>query len=416
MSDYLAAAAQALSAPEVIVRRSAEARSKATGADIDSILQAWAGGQSVASAPTAAPAAPAAPAAALAAPAANPAPAASGPAAAAAAAAAPSPPAAVSAVAVLDEPTVEVAHPAAPLSDRIRVASRVGAVSGLVLGLLGWLFSSQFLLARAGLFGEEDDLAVVVGVEPGQLILISMLVSVAIGVVVAGLTRMIPSWTSPGMKLTGSAVPSIALGIIIGGLVGAMAGGIMASLGTPPEIPDDPTTIPVLGAMIWALLSWAAGGWLIGALVQALGVPEGVDDGDLDEVRTIQARLIAAFGLPLVALIAILIMVLAFAFVFISFPSYSPLTGTVLAGSILAFASLSASKPNMKVGMSELVVASAGIGVVVILIYAVLQTTGAGEHHGEEEGSDTETAEEGTTPDIGEVEPAEGEARISIVF
>jgi MFS family permease len=411
MSDYLAAAAQALSAPEVIVRRSAEARSKATGADVDSILQAWAGGESVAAAPVAAPASPATEAA---------------PAVAAAPSAAAAPPAsaapmvevapAATAVAVLDEPAVEETHPAAPLSDRIRVASRVGAVSGLVLGLLGWLFSSQFLLARAGLFGEEEDLAVVVGVEPGQLILIAMLVSVAIGVMIAGLTRMIPSWTSPGMKLTGSAVPSIALGVILGGLVGAMAGGIIAGLGTPPEIPDDPTTVPVLGAMIWALVAWAAGGWLIGALVQALGVPDGVDHADLDEVRTVQARLIAAFGLPLVALIAILIMVLAFAFVFISFPSWSPLTGTVLAGSILAFASLSASKPNMKVGMTELVVASAGIGVVVILIYAVLQTTGAGGHHGEEEGGHTETTEQGETPDIGETEPAEGEARIRLVF
>ena len=410
MSDYLAAAAQALSAPELIVRRSAEARSKATGADVDSILQAWAGGESVAAAPAAPP--PTAPVAdvAPAVPAAEPAP------SQASEAMAVSVPAYAS-VAVLDEPIAEdPRHPAAPLSDRIRVASRVGAVSGLVLGVLGWLFSSQFMLGRAGLFGEEGDLSVVIGVDPGRLVLIAMLVSVAIGIAVAGLTRMIPSWTSPGMKLTGSPIPSIALGVVLGGLVGAMAGGLISGLGTPPEIPDDPTTVPVLGAMIWALVAWAAGGWLIGALVQALGVPEGVDHHDIDEVRTVQARLISAFGLPLVVLIAILTMVLAFAFVFISFPSYSPLTGTVLAGSILAFASLSASKPNMKVGMSELLVAAAGIGTVVILIYAVLQTTGAGEHHGEEEGGHAETGEEGETPDVGEVEPADGEARIRIVF
>ncbi len=406
MSDYLAAAAQALSAPEVIVRRSAEARSKATGADVDSILQAWAGGESVAAAPAAAahatPAADAAPAV-EAEPVAPVAPTSAAPAAEAAPVA--------TAVAVLDEPVVEESYPAAPLSDRIRVASRVGAVSGLVLGLLGWLFSSQFMVGQAGLFGEEGDLSVVIGVDPGRLILIAMLVSVVVGIAVAGLTRLIPAWTSPGMKLTGSALPSVALGIILGGLVGAVAGGIIAGTGTSPEIPDDPTTIPVLGAMIWTLVTWAAGGWLIGALVQALGVPEGVDHHDLDEVRTVQARLIAAFGLPVVSLIAILTMVLAFAFVFISFPSYSPLTGTVLAGSILAFASLSASKPNMKVGMSELLVAAAGIGVVVILIYAVLQTTGAGEHHeGEGEGATTE--EHGA----GDGTPAEGEARLFVIL
>jgi mono/diheme cytochrome c family protein len=66
MSEHLAAAAAALNAPEAMVKRSAEARAKATGTPVDDILAAWAGGGS-APAPvapaTAAPApAPAAPA------------------------------------------------------------------------------------------------------------------------------------------------------------------------------------------------------------------------------------------------------------------------------------------------------------------------------------------------------------------
>jgi hypothetical protein len=56
MSDFLAAAAQALNAPEVLVKRSAEARAKATGTPVDDILAAWAGGQTVAAAPPATPA------------------------------------------------------------------------------------------------------------------------------------------------------------------------------------------------------------------------------------------------------------------------------------------------------------------------------------------------------------------------
>ncbi len=56
----LQAAAAALNAPEALVQRSAEARAKATGASIDDILAAWAGG---APAPAAAPASAAAPAA-----------------------------------------------------------------------------------------------------------------------------------------------------------------------------------------------------------------------------------------------------------------------------------------------------------------------------------------------------------------
>lgn len=45
VSELLAAAARALNAPEAIVKRSAEARAKATGMSFDEVLAAWAGGQ-----------------------------------------------------------------------------------------------------------------------------------------------------------------------------------------------------------------------------------------------------------------------------------------------------------------------------------------------------------------------------------
>lgn len=54
MSD-LAAASAAMGVPEALVKRSAEARAKATGTSVDDILAAWAGG---APAPEAAPSAP----------------------------------------------------------------------------------------------------------------------------------------------------------------------------------------------------------------------------------------------------------------------------------------------------------------------------------------------------------------------
>ena len=48
MSEFLSAAAQAMNAPEVLVQRSAEARSKATGTPVEAILEAWAGGAAAA--------------------------------------------------------------------------------------------------------------------------------------------------------------------------------------------------------------------------------------------------------------------------------------------------------------------------------------------------------------------------------
>ena len=57
MSENLARAAEAMGAPEVLVQRSAEARSAASGVPVEEILAAWAGGGSApaASAPTSAP-------------------------------------------------------------------------------------------------------------------------------------------------------------------------------------------------------------------------------------------------------------------------------------------------------------------------------------------------------------------------
>lgn len=54
----LSAAAAALGAPEALVRRSAEARSKATGASVEDILGAWAGGVTPTASTPAAPSAP----------------------------------------------------------------------------------------------------------------------------------------------------------------------------------------------------------------------------------------------------------------------------------------------------------------------------------------------------------------------
>lgn len=56
MSDQLSAAAQAVGGPEELVMRSARARAEASGTDVETILAAWAGGESaVAAAPASTP-------------------------------------------------------------------------------------------------------------------------------------------------------------------------------------------------------------------------------------------------------------------------------------------------------------------------------------------------------------------------
>lgn len=58
MSEHLAAAAAAMKVPESMVKRSAEAKAKATGTSVDEILAAWAGGESAPSTPAPAAEAP----------------------------------------------------------------------------------------------------------------------------------------------------------------------------------------------------------------------------------------------------------------------------------------------------------------------------------------------------------------------
>ncbi|MCO6502276.1 MAG: hypothetical protein J5I28_04260, partial [Acidimicrobiales bacterium] len=57
MSDLLEAASAALGVPAPLIRRAAAARAAETGASVDEVLSAWAGGETVpAGAPAAAPA------------------------------------------------------------------------------------------------------------------------------------------------------------------------------------------------------------------------------------------------------------------------------------------------------------------------------------------------------------------------
>ena len=113
MSENLARAAEAMGAPEILVQRSAEARSSASGVPVEEILAAWAGGGSAPSASTA-PAPPPAPAAP------SPAPAAPVP------AAAPVPPAAPAAPSPTPSPAPAPAAPVvvAPLPPPSEVTTR----------------------------------------------------------------------------------------------------------------------------------------------------------------------------------------------------------------------------------------------------------------------------------------------------
>ncbi|HUO46107.1 MAG TPA: hypothetical protein VM470_04685 [Acidimicrobiia bacterium] len=387
MSDLLTAAASALNAPEDIVKRSAEARAKASGSSVDEVLAAWSGGGTVASTPPPAPTPP--------------------PATASDEQDVPDgvapPPVEAAAPAVTtyaDQPEIEEdiepdeeLFPPAPLRERIKVAGRVGALTGAALGLLAVLVSAPWLLPGASVVGEEGSWAPAFEVSSGMFLLAGVLLSILFGIIVAGLSRTIPAWIDPGMALRGSDRTSGWVGAGTGLVLGAIGSATVTSaFGVPMAGEEGRVTLPLLTALVLGLVGGAALGWLTAAFVQALGVPAAVEVGPEQDVSQVRSRLGTAISVPLAGILALLVLVVPFAYILIESNHLTSGGASVLAiltaSAILAIAGLSASRPGMRITRGEFLLALTGIGVVVTIIVAVFLARA--EPHEEEPAGGTE--------------------------
>ena len=377
MSELLAQAAAALNAPEAIVKRSAEARAKAGGISPDEVLAAWAGGGAVT---TAAPS--------VSAPEPAPEPAAS---------AEPAVDESPAVAAIMEEPVtivaiadplvverVEVPEPVA-LGERVRTAGRIGAVTGSVLGLLGALIGSPWLLTAASLTGSEEALRPSVLVTGSRFALATALLSVVFGLIVATLSRTLTGWLRPGAALEGRAGVTLLIGAGTGLVLGLAAGSVMTSaFGEPVEGSEGLVALPIMSAVVVLLIGGALLGWTTAALVQAVGVPAGLSEIETHQVDAVRSRLGSAIGVPLAGIIALALLVIPFAFVLIRSNHMASGGASALAilvsASILGLASLSASRPGMKIRRSEFVIALGGIGIVILIVVAVFLARSEGDH------------------------------------
>lgn len=389
MSELLAQAAAALNAPEAIVKRSAEARAKAGGISTDDVLAAWVGGGAIATA------APSAPAPVLTAVPSEPALQDSAPVAAPALEAIPAAAAVAIAEPLVVEEAVEV-HDPVPLGQRVKTAGRIGALTGSLLGLLGALLASPWLLTAASLGGSEGDFSPAVLVTGSRFVLATALFSVVFGLIVATLSRTLTGWLRPGATLEGRNGVTRLIGAGTGLILGLGAGSVLVSaFGEPVEGGEGLVTLPVLSALIVVLLGGAFLGWITAALVQVVGVPASLTEDESHEVDAVRSRLGAAIGVPLAGIIALVVLVLPTAFVFIESNHMASGGAAALAiivsASILGIAGLSASRPGMKIRRGEFVVALGGIGVVIMIIVAVFLARSVGQHQ-EEETPPTEAA------------------------
>jgi len=377
VSDLLNAAAEALGTPAEIVRRSAEARASANGTSSDDVLSAWAGGGAVAT-----PSAPPQPAAeSEPAPEAEtiPAPEPEVPAPSFPSLPSASPAAAVAAVETLAELPLEPAN----IRDRLRTSSRVGTWTGAVFGLFAFVIAASSWGETASVTG-EDQLSPILISDSTDLLIGVALVSVVFGAVVASLARAAAGWANPAMQLASSKSSTAWVGGLLGLVLGVAAGAVLANgFGTAIEGSEGLVQLPVLPTLLVMLI----GGGVLGAITtlatQFFAVPVAVDDADRDEIRSVRRRLGGAIGIPTAGLMLLLLLVLPFAITLIESNHLTSGGAAIIAilasAGVLGFASLAGSRPNMRISFGEFLVALAGIGVIIILVFAVLNNTGGGD-------------------------------------
>lgn len=388
MSDLLTAAAEALGTPAELVSRSAAARAEANGTTTEEILEAWAGG----------------------APAASPKPAETEPEPdvatedsaaeeAAEPARAPELPAAVPepAVAAYSEPE-EPEQPLEPVAikQRLRTAGRIGSWTGAILGLFAFVMAAASWSTTTSVTGEETFSPIFITESNGVLIGVA-LVSVVFGAIVAAFARAAAGWVNPAMQLQSPKSRTAWLGGGLGLVLGVGAGALLAAgVGTAIEDSEGLIELPVLPTLIIMVLGGAFLGAITTAVTQVFGVPTAVDESDEVEVEVVRTRMGNAVAIPLGAIVLLALLVLPFARTLIESNHLTSggasAVAIITALGILTFASLAGSRPNMKIGKGEFLVAVAGIGIVVIIIFAVLTNLG-GEHEAEEPPAEEAAAE-----------------------
>lgn len=381
MSDLLNAAAEALGTPAELIRRSAEARATASGTTTDEVLAAWAGG---ASAISAAPAPP------------------QSTATAAPTSETPTTEAVEPEPVALPEPVVPDTPPTAPspptsapsppldpvsVRERIRTATRVGTWAGAILGLIAFVVAASTWSETASVTGDDPFSPTLIS-DSSNLLIGVALVSIVFGAVVASLSRAAASWANPAMQLSSSRASTAWIGGSLGLVLGTVAGAVLGSgFGTPIEGSEGLVQLPVISTLLVMVIGGAVLGALTTLATQFFAVPVTVDEDDTAEISAVKRRLGGAIGIPLAGVAMLLLLVLPFAFTLIKSNHLTSggaaIVAVLTAAGVLGFAALAGSKPNMRISFGEFLVALAGIGAIILLVFAILNNTGGGEENHE---------------------------------
>ena len=375
MSDpRIAALSESLGgAPEDLVERSAAARAQAQGVSVDEVLSAWAGGQGVVSQAAPPPPADVAPAteADEVEPPSEP---------LTTADPAPSP---VVVAAAPTEPDHEEEEPVEPagLGERLRIGAKVGALVGSLLGVVAVLVVMPMVLSRLTIPSGESTPAV--EVTALATVLTIAVLSAAFGVIVTLVSRGAASFVSPAFDTESSPRSSIILGGFMGLVLGFIGGGIV--IGTAEATLTTTKLLPVRSLLFTLIVGGIALGAITGASAQGLAQPARLRGEAAAEAAVVKRRLGDSLMIPAVSALIILVIVVSLGSLLVRYPSYAPLLAILVAFGVLAFASLMASRPNLRVSRGEVLVAAAGVGVVLLMLALIAAQTSDGGHGNEGE-------------------------------
>ena len=288
------------------------------------------------------------------------------------------------AVAVEEETPPPEVDPA-PLQVRRRLGGRLGAITGAAIGLVTLVALTPWLAPRADTLGEEGPFSPSLMVAPNRAVIGLVLLFGAYGLVLSLFTTAAVGWHGPGMSIVEGRGSIMVGGVLTGFVVGGAAGGVATGMfGTALAGAED-VEVSVVAALVVVVAAGTVLGWAVGQLSQVLGVPEGMAGAEGEEAGVVRFRLKSALALPVIGVALIAVLVLPNAYLFLQFPGWAPIMGSVVAASILTFAGLSASRPGMRITRGEFLLAAAGIGVVVFILFAVLNTQGAGHSESEDD-------------------------------
>ena len=362
-------------APDHLVERSAAARAAASGMEAEAVLTAWSGGEALAAPPPSATASAAEEAPSPAETVAAPEPAAAPP---------PAPPVAAPAAAVMEveEEPEEIAEPV-PWRQRVRLGARTGALLGSVLGLAALVASAPLVLGRLTQIAESGGAAVEV---TWTVVLTIGGLWAVLGGVTAAAARGAGRFLSPAYDTDDSPLGSAAIGSLTGLVLGVAQGGTWYALAEASLSGTKLLSISPL-SVITILASWAACGAAVGATAQFFSQPRGLRGAAAEDAQTVRRRLSDSLTIPLLSGAVILIFVVPLGILLVRFPSFAPWVAILVSVGILTFAGMMASRPNLRVTRNEVLVAAAGVGVVLLMItlIAAAVTGDAPAEHGPEE-------------------------------